>query len=260
MRENKLRKMLRNNEPTIGTRIVNKWPGMMEIIGYCKEIDYVEFSAEYVSYNLEDLDNLARASEPYNISTMIKVDQSIQTFLAQRALGSGIQNILFTDIRTSEDVQYCVRAVRAETPETKGINPCVMRRNVGYLMEIGSPEYVQSLDEAVVAIMIEKKSAVENIEEILSVDGLDMVQFGPCDYAMSIGLPGQFKHPKVKEAEEKMIKAALKMGVIPRAEVLSIKEIDKYLDLGVRHFNIGMDIVVFYNWLQENASLLRKRL
>ena len=53
---------------------------------------------------------------------------------------------------------------------------------------------------AVIAVMIEKASAVENLEAVLSVKGLDMVQFGPADYSMSIGLPGQFKHPKVKEA------------------------------------------------------------
>ena len=53
-------------------------------------------------------------------------------------------------------------------------------------------------NRAVVALMIEKKSAVENLEEILSIERVDMVQFGPGDHSMSIGHPGMLDHPKVK--------------------------------------------------------------
>ena len=58
-------------------------------------------------------------------------------------------------------------------------------------MEDGSPEYVEAMDDAVIALMIEKKGAVDNLEEVLSVKGIDMVQFGPGDYSMSIGIPRQ---------------------------------------------------------------------
>ncbi len=68
-------------------------------------------------------------------------------------MGSGIQNILFIDIRTVEDAKECVRIVRAETPSTKGINGAANRRNVGYYLEAVSPEYVKAMDEAVVALI-----------------------------------------------------------------------------------------------------------
>ena len=79
-----------------------------------------------------------------------------------------------------------MRIVRAETPQTKGINGAANRRNVGYYLEAGSSEYVKAKDEAVVALMIEKKEAVDNLEEIFSVKGIDMVQFGPSDYLLNI--------------------------------------------------------------------------
>lgn len=123
--------------------------------GHCGQIDYVEFTAEYAPFDLYDLDNLARASELFDMSTMIKVDQSAQTFMAQRALGAGIQNVLFTDIRTVEDVKRCVRTVRAEVPGG-GINSSALRRNVGYHLIPGSPEYVKAMEDSLVAIMIEK--------------------------------------------------------------------------------------------------------
>jgi 2-keto-3-deoxy-L-rhamnonate aldolase RhmA len=260
MRENKLREMLRQGKPTIGTHIHSTWPGTAEIIGLSGEIDYIEFTSAYAPYDLYALDNLSRAIELYDLSSMIKVDQEPRTYLAQRALGAGIQNVLFADIRTVEDAKESVRSVRAETPETKGINGCSMLRNVGYLVDCGSPEFVKAMEDSVVALMIEKKSAVDNLEEILSVEGVDMVQFGPCDYSMSIGMPGQWTHPKVKEAERKAIETALDMGVAPRAEIDSVDQAKEYINLGVRDFCMGTDVVILHQWLKKNGSELRNAL
>ncbi|KKK81907.1 hypothetical protein LCGC14_2808690, partial [marine sediment metagenome] len=184
MKKNKLREMLKEGRPTLGTRLLGVWPGMVEIVGHTGIFDYVEFLGEYSPWDLHDLENIGRAVELFDMSSMIKVDQNNRAFIAQRALGSGIQNILFTDIRTVEDAQECVRIVRAETPQTKGLNGAANRRNVGYYLESGSPEYVKAMEGAVVALMIEKRESIDNLEEILSVKGIDMVQFGPGDYSL----------------------------------------------------------------------------
>jgi 2-keto-3-deoxy-L-rhamnonate aldolase RhmA len=258
LRVNKLRELLRRGEPTIGTRIICPWPGLVEVIGYTGMYDYVEFLSEYGPYDLHDLDNLARAAELVGISTMIKIDQEPRTYLAERALASGIQNILFADIRTVEDAEEAVKAVRMEP---KGINGYRMDRRVGYIGALASPaDLVKMCEDAVVALMIERKSAVENLEEILSVKGIDMVQFGPSDYSISIGLPGEVNHPKVREAEEKTIKTALKMGIAPRAEISSPEEAKRYIEMGVRNFNIGVDLRILFSWWRKNGEDLRKLL
>ena len=59
--------------------------------------------------------------------------------------------------------------------------------------------------------------AVENLEALLSVKGVDMVQFGPADYSMSLGIPGQRSDPRVKEAERHVIDTALSMGIATRS-------------------------------------------
>jgi 4-hydroxy-2-oxoheptanedioate aldolase len=120
----------------------------------------------------------------------------------------------------------------------------------------GSPEYVQALRDIVVVIMIEKKSAVEQLEEILSVAGVDMIQWGPADYAMSSGLID--RQEEVKGVERKVIKTALRMKIAPRAEITSIEQAQYYLDLGVRHFNLGIDISILYDWWSVNGDNLRK--
>src|SRR5919204_1929114 len=105
-----------------------------------------------------------------------------------------------------------------------------MRRDVGFVLEGGSPAFVQALDDAVIALMIEKAPAVENLEALLSVPGVDMVQFGPADYSMSLGIPGQWDDPRVKEAERYVIATALKMGIAPRAEIMDPEDTHRYLD------------------------------
>ncbi len=258
-KNNLLRDRLREDRPSIGTHLLTSWPGMVEIIGQSGVIDYVEFVAEYAPYDLYALENFGRAVELFDhLSAMMKIEQEPRTYLTTRAIGSGIQNLLFADIRTVADAQGAVACVRAETPQTGGRGGAGMRRDVGYVIESGSEQYVQALEESVVALMIEKRSAVEQLEDILSIKGVDMVQFGPADYAMSIGIPGQFSHPEVKEAERYTIETALKKGVAPRAEISHFEEAEAYMELGVKHFCIGTDVKVMYEWCKEQGSSLAK--
>ena len=83
------------------------------------------------------------------------------------------------------------------------------------MREAGSPAFVKALDDVVVVLMIEKRQCVEDLDAILAVKGIDMVQFGPADYAMSIGLAGQWSHPDVVKAERLTIETALKHGHPP---------------------------------------------
>jgi 2-keto-3-deoxy-L-rhamnonate aldolase RhmA len=154
-------------------------------------------------------------------------------------------------------VRECVRAVRAESPATGGIHGVGMRRDVGYVVDVGSPAFVQALEDAVVAVMIEKASAVEHVEAMLSVKGVDMVQFGPADYSMSIGIPGQWDHPRVKEAEAHVIKTALRLGVAPRVEIDTPDQARPYLEMGVRHFCMGWDVGILFDWFKSQGAALR---
>lgn len=255
MRRNRLRELLDAGKPTIGTHLHISWPSIVELVGHSKMFDYVEFVAEYAPYDLYALENIGRAVDLFDhMSGMMKIEQEPRTYLTIRAIGSGIQNVLFADPRSVQDVEACVKAVKSESPHSKGLHGVGMRRDVGFVLESGTPAFVKSLDDAVIALMIEKATAVENLEAILSVKGVDMIQFGPADYSMSIGLPGQFKHPKVKEAERYVIETSLKMGKHPRAEISHPDHAKEYLDLGVKHFCIGSDVAILYDWFKRNGK------
>ncbi len=257
MRKNRLRELLDADLPSLGTHLHCTYPGLIELVGHSGMFDYVEFVGEYAPYDLYELENLGRAVDLFpHLSAMMKIEQEPRTYLCIRALGSGIQNLLFADPRSVADVEACVKAVRAESPQTGGLHGVGMRRDVGYVLECGTPAFVQALEDAVVAVMIEKAGAVENLDAVLSVKGLDMVQFGPADYAMSIGLAGQFTHPKVREAERHVIETALKKGVAPRAEIANPEDAQRYLDMGVKHFCIGWDMSILFNWYKSAGATM----
>src|SRR5262245_16208208 len=111
--------------------------------------------------------------------------------------------------------------------------------------------------------MIEKRAGVENLEEIPKVPGIDMVQFGPGDYGLSVGKAntsyGGGLHPDVKETREYVIKKCLEMGVRPRAEIGSVAEVDYYTALGVKDFNLPSDLVILRAFYSEQGRALRER-
>ncbi len=258
MKNNRLRELLNEGKPTVGTHVITPWPRIVEVIGHTGAFDYIEYVGEYSTFTMEQLENFGRAIELFpKMSSMIKVEEQTRGFIAMRAIDAGIQNVLFTDCRSAEDVRECIRFVRSETPEAGGIHGAGMRRIV---LSTGPVEWVKAMNDVVIAIMIEKKGAIENLEEILSIKGVDMVQFGPSDYSISIGKPGQGRSPEVQKAQRDMIGLAMKKGVAPRVEIASFEQAKPYVEMGVRHFCIGWDLRVIYGWCQQQAESMRELL
>ena len=262
MRRNLLRGRLNAGQPTVGTHILSCWPTLVELIGHSGQYDYVEFTAEYAPFDMHDLDNLGRAFEVAGLGGMIKIEQTQYTHQAMRAIGAGFQSMLFADIRSVEDARLAVDAVRAETTMAAGARGrgrlgVGMRRDVGVVRHGGQPAYVEALNDVVIAIMVEKKSCVDDLERILSVPGIDMVQFGASDFSMSIGKPAQYTDPEVLAAEKYTIETALKMGKNPRVELRDPSQAAKYLDMGVQHFCIGWDVRILADWWDTKGAEMR---
>jgi len=227
MRANKLREILNNDQPSFSTHIHSTWPSVVEAIGHTGMYDYVEFVAEYAPYDLYDLDNLCRAAELFDLGMMI------------------------------EEARHAISIARPDTLTDHGQFGVGTRRHA-YMGYGGGPDYVEALREIVVMLMIEKQGAVDQLEEILALDGLDMIQWGGSDYSMNIGRPGERNSDEVLAVEKHVIETSLKMGVHPRAEIGSPDEAERYLEMGVKHFSIGTDIGILFQWFKSNGEALRK--
>lgn len=256
--KNRLRECLENKTEIMATRINSAWPMVAEVVGATKKYDYIEFLGEYAPYNQYDLENIARACELHDMSCIIKTDWANREYVAQKALASGFQGILFTDHTTADEVRETLKMVNPATPSHGGRLGFVNRRwykNEGFANQLS---YAEDVSKCVMGFMIEKAAAVENIEDICQVEGVDFVQFGPADFSMNSGFNSKDEKEKVKAAEEKVIKTALKYGVSPRVELNSAKEAQRYLDLGVTHFALGSELRIEKVYWSEEGKELRE--
>ncbi len=261
MRKNRLRELLDAGKPTIGTHVITTSPEIVEVIGHSGSFDYIELCGQYATWSLPQLDDFARAVDLFpHMSSMMKVEQDPRLFITSRSLGAGIPNMLFSDCQSADEVRHCIRMVRADTPEDNGFQGCVVRRITGFVLEIGTEAWVKALREAVIAIMVEKESLVEQMDEVLSVEGLDMIQFGPCDFSVNTGRAGQMNSPEMQRKQRDVIELALKKGVHPRVEIKDFKQAREFIDMGVRHFCIGWELFTIYNWCKEQGKGLRRLL
>jgi 2-keto-3-deoxy-L-rhamnonate aldolase RhmA len=257
MKENIIRARLAANQPTVCTRIESTWPYYTELIGDTGNFDYIEFAAEYAPYTQFDLENLARAAELYNMGTMIKVDYQNRGFVAQKAVASGFQSVLFADHETPEQVRESVRLIRANTPTDGGMYGTPQRRFIGTQPRMPQMRHAQRLRDVVLCFMIEKDEAMKNIDEICSIEGVDMVQFGPSDYSMSLGWNRSEHVDEYKATEREMIKIALSHGVAPRCEIKTPDDAHYYLDLGVRHFSLGDQVDKLTTFWKNDGGKLK---
>ena len=260
MRPNYLRKLLNEGKPSFGVHQLTVDPSITEILGHIGGIDYIEFVAEYATYDPTFLDTFCRAVGNFeNLASMIKIEQEPRMWLAQRSIDSGFDSVLYTDIRTAAEVKEGLAYIHAETPEDGGIHGIGSRRINGYGSGIGSAEeWCQALRDVVVVLMIEKEEAMDNLDEILEIPRVDMLQFGPADYSISVGKPGQMQDPGVQAKHREMIEKALKAGKHPRVEAATVDSIQDYWDMGVRHYCIGWDRKVITDWASQNSGAWKK--
>lgn len=255
-RDNTLRNLLDSGKPTVGTRLCSTSPLTTELVGMVGKYDYIEFLGEYVPYDQYCLEDIARAAELHNMGSLMKVDFLNRTFVAQKALASGFQGILFADHTCPAEVEQSIQATRARTP-SGGRMGYLVRRWVGYQDMKNQDEYIEMMQAHVCAFMVEKKEAMDCIDEFCSVPGIDMVQFGPNDYAMSSGFNMCDEREKLRALEKKMIETAHKYHIRPRCEVNTAEEARYYLDLGVKDFNLGLEMFVLRDyWRREGDALL----
>jgi 2-keto-3-deoxy-L-rhamnonate aldolase RhmA len=185
---------------------------------------------------------------------MIKIDRNPKDWIAQRAIAAGFQSILFADINTLEEAKECVRAVKLP-PE--GVNSLIGTRGIRI------DDYVQHIDDIVIALMIEKKTLMDDLDRVLAIDGIDMIQFGPGDYGISLRTPGKpyrredYQH-KVNADRDRAYQMAIDAGIRPRAEAGTAEQCQYYLERGVRDFCIGWDTFSMRAWYTQLGQQLRE--
>ena len=257
--KNTFREKLNANKATVGTHFMLVDPDVPELIGDTGMFDYGEFTAEYSAFDMPLLYHLARSGQCGNLPLMIKPDQESQGFVTQAALGAGFKAVLFTDIRTSEDIDICHRQLRPDTPTQGGQMGVKLRRPA--LTSYDTEAYLKDLNSIVFCIMLEKDIAVQNIDAVLArakEKGVDMTQWGPADFGFSRGEPTLMATPEIRPFEELVIAKSLEYGIRPRIEIGAPEQAKRYIDLGVKDFCIGWDRFILRTQFAKIGEAMQK--
>lgn len=255
-KDNILRKCLNEGKPTVSTRLWSPWAFYTEALAATQKYTYMEFVAEYAPFTQYDLENMARAAELYEMGSMIKADFQNRGYTVQKAICSGFQAVNWADHETAEQIKESLRMVKPKTPEDGGIYGYPNRRYIGCQPHLSQLDHAKRVREIVNCFMIEKHETVDEIEKIVEIPGVDMIQFGPSDFSLSLGYNKASYENECKAAELKCIKAALNAGVRPRCEIGSADDAKYYIDLGVKDFSIGDQFkVIRAFWEKEGEKI-----
>ncbi len=253
-----MRQLLDSGNYTLGTRIWSTWPLIAELLGQSGKYDFFEFTAEYSPFTQADLENLCRTAELYHMGSIIKIDFQNRFYVAQKAIAAGFNAVLFADHKTPEEVRETIYAIRPDSLGEGRFGKPSSRFNFSGSSFIGTEDYASLLRDIVVILMIEKKEAVDNLEEILSVPGVDMVQWGPADFSLSMGWNRFEKDEELRRIERYVMETAMKKGIPVRCEIPTYDKAKYYLELGVKHFCLGDEVMNNVRWWNSEGDHLRE--
>lgn len=255
---NKLKKVLDKGEVALGTAIFSCSPAIVEVAGY-SGLDFVRIDNEHSWRRDESMEHMIRAAYVAGITPILRIDRG-DPYIVRKALETGAGGILVPDITTKEEVEEVIKAAKFPPRGTRGYSSLCFSGQWGAK---GGEDWVDWSDnETLVGIMIENEEVIRELGEILSLDGLDFVLFGPSDYSMSLGLRGpQKNHPKVQDGLKKTIEVA---GKYNKPVAIGVgqpweEEAKKYINLGCRMIEIGHDVVVLRSIWKDLSTAIRNR-
>lgn len=246
--KNVLKKRLKAGEQVYGTWITLESPiatELMSTLGF----DYFVFDTEHAPLDVYMAQTLMQAMRGDSKTTPIVRVWWNDIVAIKRALDIGAHGVLVPWVNNKDEAELAVKATRY-APE--GLRGCGPRRAAMF-----DPDYLKTAnDEILVICQIETKEAVENIEDIVSVEGMDVSYIGPADLSASYGHLGNMSHPDVQQAIDRVFDATEAAGKATGVHEASGKTIKDRMERGYNFITIGNDLI----YLKQGVLNQRKEL
>jgi 2-keto-3-deoxy-L-rhamnonate aldolase RhmA len=210
--------------------------------------------AEHGPFGQETLQDICRAAVETGLMPIVRV-ADLQYSLVARALDNGAQGIIFPRV---EDPALLARAVSWTKFPPLGVRGFGLGPSHVAYEKITIPQIIEHLNANIMVVLqIETKTAVERRDELLSVPGIDAIMIGPADLSISLGVPGQFDHPKMIETIELVKESCLKHGVAPGIHMRAVALAKFWKDRGMRFVSSGSDSGFLMEGAMAVASALK---
>jgi 2-dehydro-3-deoxyglucarate aldolase len=235
-------------------RLIGCWaslasPISTEVLGHAG-FDWLLIDAEHAPNDLQSIMLQLMALKDSPSAALVR-PQWVEPVLLKRLLDLGVYNFLMPFVESAEQAAEAVAATRYPPQGIRGIAIAQRSNQYGYV-----PDYFERINDNIsVLVQIESRPALDAVEQIVRVEGVDALFIGPSDLSASLGHFGKPNHPEVQAAMAHVLGAARDVG--KPVGILSGNEADcrRYLDMGMTVVAVGLDVVL----LRDASRELRRR-
>lgn len=203
----------------------------------CTGYDFLLIDGEHAPNDVRSVLPQLQAIAPYNSAPVVRPNYN-DPILLKMYLDIGAQSFLIPMIQNKEQAIAAIRATRYPPEGIRGVGSALARasrwNNVeGYLHKAN--------EEICVLVQVETKEAVDNLDEILSVEGVDGVFIGPADLSADMGYMGNPNHEQVVKTIEECVKKIKNAGKAPGILMANEQMAKHYIELGALFVAVGVD-------------------
>jgi len=251
---NRVKEKLRRGEVAVGSWMSILNPTAARTVA-SSGIDWVLFDTEHGPPSFETVDELVRGVSGAGALPLVRVVWNDINAIKQ-ALDTGAYGVIVPWVNSKEEAEKAVTYCRYQ-PE--GLRGCAPGRAAS-AWGLSTAEYLKiANDEVLVVVQIETKKAVENIEGIVSVEGVDATFIGPSDLSASMGHRGEYFHPEVVEAMGRVVEACRSSGVAPGiAFATGVDHINSLIRSGFRFIGVGSDTSFLATGCNETLAKIKR--
>jgi 2-dehydro-3-deoxyglucarate aldolase/4-hydroxy-2-oxoheptanedioate aldolase len=254
MRENQLKKTLKSGGVALGTLLwETRERGVPHTLAQAG-MDFVMICMEHSSYSLETVVNLVAHTHAAGISPIVRIPD-LQYEHVTRLLDTGCQSLIAPHLKTGAEVKRFVEMAKYHPEGKRG-----MAIYLGASTEYEEVDALKATTHAnantLLSVLIETAEAVENVEEML-IPGIDLVLVGHQDLAQSLGVPGQYDHPRLREANARVVQLAKARGIATAGAVNRPDNMQAVVNSGAQFLLYGTDLILMRREAQRAADALK---
>ncbi len=253
---NPLKVMLGKGEPVWGTFIFEygspSAPRILQAAGW----DYALIDSEHAGFGGETVTNLLQVSSAIGFPTLVRVPET-QRSLLSRPLDAGALGLMIPRVESKEQAEAIVRYTKYPPIGDRGV--VLGTAHTGYQMVDGKQFLRQANRELLLIMQIETRAGLEHMDEILSVEGLDVALIGPYDLSTSLGIPGDVNHPRMQRAIDTFLEGCGTHGVVPGNFVTSIEDGQKWVRRGMRFLIYSSDFGLLMERSRQVLSQVKRK-
>ena len=216
--------------------------------------DAIWLDMEHGSLDYTQAENQVNAAKIYDVDAILRVSRgSYSSYI--RGLEIDCAGLVIPQIKNYEDAKFVRDSTKFPPIGHRGLDG---GNNDGKYARLDIEEYLtKSNEERLVIYQIETPEAFDHIEAIAEMEGVDGLFFGPGDYSLALGVPGQMDHPEVSKVRKLVAELARKHNKIA-ATPGGPNIASEYIDMGYNLLNIGSDVIGLTNYAEELINTFDK--